>query len=160
MDWNGRESSSKALEMASVLAFLQGVSSSTPVTIQIESIPEQHEVPIDFVSQQQDVVVAVSSKNVVHHQCVICGKETSNASNLNRHMRTIHKTEPLKAPSKHPKCLCPLCDQSCLQRSSLIKHLKDVHDIHCASEEHLFQDWQSKLLTMAMNLTIMLCCII
>ena len=123
--------------MAAIKAFLVGLSSSTPVEIQIEDLQE-----INLV--EGPAVTVVQTTEAAPHQCVVCGKVHSNASNLNRHMRNIHKTEPLQPPTKHPKCQCPLCGDQCLQRSSLIKHLKDEHDVHCMTEEHLFQDYQSE----------------
>ena len=82
-------------------------------------------------------------KSFKHHVCLVCNKEFTNASNLYRHLRKVHKTEAPKQPTSHPICLCPLCDQDNPSRTAYLKHLEEVHDIHCRRESHLFQDWNT-----------------
>lgn len=115
-------------------------------TIAIEHVQEipvvEEECKAD--GQVTDPLPEVDVSEIKHHPCLICEKEFTTSSNLNRHIKAIHKAEPVKTPNKNPVCMCPLCDQDNPSKKAYLKHLEEEHDIHCKVESHLFKDWQSK----------------
>lgn len=75
-----------------------------------------------------------------NHQCYICDKIFSANSNLNRHLRKIHK-ENVQSPYNNVKCA--LCDATCPSSSMYIIHLDDVHHVHIETDELTFPDAKS-----------------
>lgn len=110
-----------------------------PTSIEIEVDPESNE--------GGDRGDGPSSSESIHHRCVICNRQYKHTSALNFHIRTIHREEVIDPRSNHPTVMCPICDKECLRRSSMVKHLKEEHDVHCTTEEHMFQDWQSEYIS-------------
>jgi hypothetical protein len=114
------------------------------VTQEEEVQVERNEVCQAVESIAPEPLPEVDISEIKQHNCLICDKEFTTSSNLNRHIKAIHGTEPVKAPNKNPICMCPLCDQDNPSKKAYIKHLQDEHDIHCHVENHLFKDWSSK----------------
>lgn len=72
-----------------------------------------------------------------NHQCYICDKTFSANSNLNRHLRKIHK-ENVQSPYNNVKCA--LCDS--VYSSSIIynQHLENDHKVRIQVEQLTFAD--------------------
>lgn len=78
------------------------------------------------------------------HDCLICDKSYSVASNLYRHMRQRHNEEPPLRPHKGPQLPCPICRQEHKSRRRLHEHLSSQHSITVASELLVFQTMDGK----------------
>jgi len=75
-----------------------------------------------------------------NHQCYICDKIFSANSNLNRHLRRIHK-ENVQSPYNNVKCA--LCDCACPSSAMYITHLEDDHEVKIEIENRTFPDRQT-----------------
>ena len=75
-----------------------------------------------------------------NHQCYICDKVFSANSNLNRHLRKIHK-ENVQSPYNNVKCA--LCDSIYSSSSIYNNHLEQDHKVKIEVEHLTFSDKQS-----------------
>jgi len=84
--------------------------------------------------------------DIPHHQCVICLKQFQCTSNLNKHIRTVHKCQTLNPDRKNIRC--SLCNYEALSTNSINDHLESHHEIILAKEnysfisEEEFQQWK------------------
>lgn len=80
-----------------------------------------------------------------NHQCYICDKTFSANSNLNRHLRKIHK-ENVQSPYNNVKCA--LCDSIYSSSSIYNQHLENDHRVHIEVErltfatKESFEEWK------------------
>jgi uncharacterized Zn-finger protein len=76
--------------------------------------------------------------------CNKCNIEYSNQSNLNRHIRNVHKIQT--NPASHDKsvwsykCLENGCNNSFQQNKGLIAHLKETHNLKFDCDEIVVKD--------------------
>lgn len=75
-----------------------------------------------------------------NHQCYICDKTFSANSNLNRHLRKIHK-ENVQSPYNNVKCA--LCDSIYSSSSIYNQHLENDHRVHIEIERLTFANKDS-----------------
>lgn len=82
------------------------------------------------------------------HQCYICDKVFSANSNLNRHLRKIHK-ENVQSPYNNVKCA--LCNSIYSSSSIYNQHLEKDHRVHIEVEHHTFdtkeqfEEWKHQI---------------
>lgn len=81
--------------------------------------------------------ISTDSMPNYNHQCYICDKTFSANSNLNRHLRKIHK-ENVLSPYNNVKCA--LCDLVFSSSSIYIRHLDELHSVKVEIEHHKFTD--------------------
>ncbi|CAG9814036.1 unnamed protein product [Phaedon cochleariae] len=90
-------------------------------------------------------------------KCIICETKFTTRTNLNKHMKNIHKLKPTtlcydsdRSKWKN-KCLEKGCNNSFRNNTDLINHLSESHDIKIESEEiefvdkDEFLDWKSDI---------------
>lgn len=83
-----------------------------------------------------------------NHQCYICDKTFSANSNLNRHLRKIHK-ENVQSPYNNVRCA--LCESLFSSSSMYTDHLERDHKVEIVRERltfqtrEAFQDWKDSV---------------
>lgn len=90
--------------------------------------------------QEKNDVLSVDSPPNYNHQCYICDKTFSANSNLNRHLRKIHK-ENVQSPYNNVKCA--LCDSVFSSSSLYNQHLDNSHGVKIETEHHTFSNKES-----------------
>lgn len=114
--------------------------------IKVEPSCNNHFDSIETVDHQQQQTNSNGNNNIdldnsnYNHQCYICDKVFSANSNLNRHLRKIHK-ENVQSPYNNVKCA--LCDSVYPSSSIYNRHLDNDHKVKIEIERKTFADKKS-----------------
>ena len=81
----------------------------------------------------------------IQHACDLCGKGFSAAFNLYKHVRQVHKQEPLTTPVRS-RLPCPLCPEirNHKTRHELHVHLRQEHELEVTTSQHMFETMEGE----------------
>lgn len=86
----------------------------------------------------------MDSSNNSKHICCYCEKKFTRKDNMNKHIRVVHKQEPVM--SKHTlKCPGYNCNQICHSMKVLRHHISSQHNVFLETEEFTFSTFEGNL---------------